>query len=308
MKVFYALWIPILKKCDLKAKDCNDCLCVKDIPNAPAYYFWGNVHPNTLDFILSYTTTGNRKDCKDAEFRCEENTRDGFIIYSLDITESDKCDDLLLEDLTVQMHHSIYHFIKSFFHTHIHHEKNADALLQGYFSDVPISFRNATDKYRIANHYLSIYDEKIACYYNDIHDEHDRAKSLVMGPWWTIGKGVRMYSKILIHGREALGEYGYCEFLMQQFPTNRRVQNQQTREYAKKLKEELENVTFEHNINTNNYSIKLGVGGILIGIGGVLISTFSVFQGYFSQTPKETEQLQDTISVTIQHQEQVHSK
>lgn len=74
MKVFYALWIPVLNRCDLKGNDCNDCLRVKDIPNAPAYYFWGKVHPNSLNFTLLYTTTGNRNECKDAVFQCEENT------------------------------------------------------------------------------------------------------------------------------------------------------------------------------------------------------------------------------------------
>ena len=54
---------------------------------------------------------------------------------------------------------AIYHIVKSFYHTHEHHETDEDSLLTAYTSPDPIAIKDPDNKALV--HYLQLYDEEI---------------------------------------------------------------------------------------------------------------------------------------------------
>lgn len=270
-KYYYALWIPVLKptRFDIIHRPLQKTL--QDSKEFSRYTIKGEMESGTLNFTLHYKE-GKRKVFQSLNFQCEDRWNVGILVYSIELTDSPK--NILEKVLRQKMPTFIYHYIKDFFHQHIHHHPSHDSLLHAYFSTSPLEL-SAANKKVIMEHYASRYLQKFNAYINNAQSIFETAKRNINSRL-AINKGIRLLENQLNEGREILGETDFCHALIQMGASHI------TKDIRTKIKEQTERIeklqqqiSFSYNLCTSSYGIKLGYWGIWFGAAGVMLSFVS---------------------------------
>jgi len=260
------------------------------------YYLWGKVDKKTLDFTLWYSPKDKQKNAKHLNFVCKDSCNHGFIIYSVELDDKDQKDTFLHPLRRGELIPSLYNYIKEHFHEHEHHCSSEDALLLCMWLEEPLSLKSLEHKHRIADFYLQLYEDKFRHSLEDIRGKHARILE-IMDDWRGTYKGLGQFQKALISGRTTLGEFEFCEFLMQHYTAGRREKNRAIRNTMDAFRRELENVNFDYGLCSDSYNARAarfgkwtGIIGIIVGLLGLAVSFFSLFKNDFSFIiPQEEE-------------------
>lgn len=274
MKFYYALWIPVLQNTDFKIIRHPKNRILQDSKEFPKYIIRGELEERTFHFSFFYKV-GKREDEKCLQFKCEDKWNAGFLIYSIEMNDTPK--DSLEERLQSKMPTFIYHYIKDFFHNHIHHHPSHDSLLYAYFSDSPLSFRSAVDKANIMEYYTSFYLQKFRAYTTNAQSVFAIAKQNINSRL-SINKGIRQLEFLLNEGREILGEAEFCNALMV-MGTSFIAKNirKDIYEYKEQIEALQQKISFAYNLCTSSYGIRLGYWGVWFGVTGIFVSAASIF-------------------------------
>ena len=282
---YYALWLPTLKSGAITFADSPGKRRIQDNGMWKPYYLWGEVDRTNYNFTLWYSNDDNRDHANQLNLTHGGHNNHWFIIYSVQLPDEDTDDDFLNLLRSRDMTASVYHYIKDHFHKHVHHDSKEDALLICLSSEAPLTLDTEEGRRRIYTHYLDLYDRKINNFLKDAIDDHARGRNLVNNVF-TAGKGISHYASTIRNGRILAGEYEYCEFLMKIYNTGRAQQNKEIRDKMVAIRKELEALSFDYQLCTNSFSIKLAVYGIIAGVAGILVSTGGIVYSCCSQTDK----------------------
>lgn len=278
-KFYYALWIPVLQKTCFEIIGNPKSKTLQDSKEFSRYTIKGEMEKNTLHFSLRYKE-GKKKVEKCLRFQCEEKSTTGFLIYSIELDDS--LDGSLEERLRSKMPTFIYHYVKDFFHKHVHHDPSHDSLLHAYFSKEPLSFKNHADRAAIMMHYASYYQQKFIAYTTSAQSVYATAKQNINSRL-SINKGIRQLEFLLNEGREILGETEFCCALMEMeagnIPKNVRRNIYELKQQIEDLQQ---HISFSYNLCTSSYGIKLGYWGIWFGGMGILVSAVSIYLTLYS--------------------------
>lgn len=272
MTVYYALWIPTTKAGNITFAEPPGRRKIQDNGMWKPYFLWGEVDRRTLNFSLWYSHSENKEQAQRLDLLHVGHNNHWFIVYSVNLPDGETDDGFLVNLKRDGMSHSVYHYIKAFFHRHVHHDSCEDALLKCMTSSIPLSLDTAEGMKNISDHYINLYDLKIRHFLKDAKDDYATAKKLVNN-MPTVAKGISLFADIIRRGRILTGECEYCEFLMQHYNTGRAQQNKQIRDTMKDIKHELDVISFDYQLCINAFSINLGLYGVLFGVVGILVST-----------------------------------
>lgn len=280
-KYYYALWIPVLKTTRFNIICRPTQKVLQDSKEFPRYIIKGDMDSQTLNFTLHYKE-GKKNAEKSLSFQCESRWKVGILVYSIELSDSPK--SILEEMLQQKMPTFIYHYIKDFFHQHIHHHPSHDSLLHAYFSKSPLEL-NAANQKAIIEHYASRYLQKFKAYTNNAQSVFGTAKRCINSRL-AINRGIRLLENQLDEGREILGETDFCSALIQ-MGSSHIAKNIRTdiKEQTERIKNLQQQISFSYNLCTSSYGIKLGYWGIWFGAAGILASALSIYLTMNSNVP-----------------------
>lgn len=280
-RYYYALWIPTLKPTRFDIISHPPKKTLQDSKEFPCYTIKGDMDSRTLHFSLQYKE-GKRKTEKSLHFQCEERWDVGILVYSIEL--SDSMTNTLERMLQQKMPTFIYHYIKDFFHRHIHHHPSHDSLLHAYFSSTPLPL-NAENKKTIMEYYALRYLQKFKAYTNSAQSVFDTAKKNINSRL-AINRGIRLLENRLNEGREILGETDFCRALMQMGASHvaKSIRSDIAAQTAK-IEELQQQISFSYNLCTSSYGIKLGYWGIWFGVVGIIASGVSIYLTVNSNVP-----------------------
>lgn len=249
---------------------------LQDSKEFSRYIIAGRMEKGTLDFHLSYREGKGKKE-KHLAFHCEDKCSTGILVYSIELDNF--AADSLEKSLQSKMPTFIYHYIKEFFHKHIHHHPSHDSLLQAYFSKEPLSLSEAGKKV-ILEYYAMYYLQKFEAHAGNAQSLFATARLNINSRWY-INKGIEQLEFILSEGREILGEAEFCDALLSMgagcISKNTRVSVKKT---TKSIQHLQQRVSFAYNLCTSSYGIKLGWWGIWFGGFGILTSIITFIVSY----------------------------
>ncbi|MDE7378299.1 MAG: hypothetical protein K2N13_04975 [Paraprevotella sp.] len=276
MTSYFVLWIPVVQKGNLKIINRNLAdVVLKDLPDVQELHIQGGIDTSTYNIKLEYWSPGEAK--RNYILKCTEKHPTGFIAYSVEV--DDDATDFVSVGLNSGFHKSYYHYIKGFFHNHIHHDKSEDSLLACYFSKTPISFSNKQTFKDIVDSYLDCYIQKlkgniseINNHLSDILDEISHGKNVT--------RNIKFIHSLIKNCYRVRGELGYCRFL-----SNTNI-NDSSKEKRKELKavcaefdNSLDNLLFwyNHYVSLVSYtaggkSLKWGIVGAILGISSLMVT------------------------------------
>lgn len=215
MTYYYALWILVLKKGipailrqTLPEKE------LKDLPEHNALIIKGTID-NSYDIRIAYRLSGENKE-KTLLFRSERRGNEGFMIYSLELSDSEE--DFFCKSLSCGMHSAVYHYIKGFFHKHRFHFDSEDSLLPAYFSCEKINWKSTDTQRNIMQTLIRYYSLKFTGYLNDWENGFYKAFEEIPKNKH-ITRNIYIFRDTLQISRNIFGEMEYCKFLMSSFPT-----------------------------------------------------------------------------------------
>jgi len=280
-KYYYALWIPVLKPTRFNIINRPPQKMLQDSKEFPRYIIQGEIDSITLDFTFHYKE-GKSKTQKSLAFQCEGRWNVGILIYSIEL--SDSPENILEKVLQQKMPTFIYHYIKDFFHQHIHHHPSHDSLLHAYLSNTPLEL-NAVNKRDIMEHYALCYLQKFKVYTDSVRSVFETAKRNINSRS-AINKGIRLLENLLDEGREILGETEFCHALIQ-MGTSHIAKDIRAgiKEQAERIEKLQQQISFSYNLCTSSYGIKLGYWGIWFGVVGIVVSILSIFLTINSSIP-----------------------
>ena len=268
---YYALWIPVLQKTSFTIIGHPQTKILRDSKEFSHYTIKGKMEKDTLHFTLIYRE-GKGKE-KQLQFKCISRCSAGILIYCLELEDNAK--DSLEEKLQSKMPTFIYHYIKDYFHKHIHHHPSHDSLLQAYFSEQPLSLKNAADKAKIMEHYIGMYLQKFKAHSYNAQNIFIIAKQDINSRF-SINKGIKKLEFILNEGREILGEAEFCCALITMEAVSIAKESRKSIFEEKQTIEKLQQqISFSYNLCTSSYGIKLGYWGIWFGVIGIFVSAVS---------------------------------
>lgn len=280
MKCFYALWIPILKRTEFKIIAHPRARVLQDSKDYPKYTIRGEIEEKSLDFSLFYKE-GKCKREKTLCFHCEEKCSEGFLIYSLELDASQN--DPVENGLREKMQAPIYHYIKDFFHCHVHHHPSHDSLLSVCFSCESLSWKKASDRKKIMEHYASLYNQKFEAFEEYMTLIYQDAKRKINSRC-LINRGISQLEFLLTEGRGILGEAEFYTTLMEMgagvLGKDTRKSIQERVERIGKVQRE---ISFSYNLCTTAYGVKLGYWGIWFGGIGILVSALSIIMSIYAK-------------------------
>jgi hypothetical protein len=279
--VYYALWIHNTKAGNITFAKPPKRRKIQDNEMWRPFFLWGKVDKETLNFSLWYSHTSNKEQARCIDLRHIGHNNHWFLVYSAELSDEETDDSFLANLKQNGMSNSVYHFIKDFFHQHVHHDACEDALLNCMTSNNPLSLDTVDGKNNISNYYIDLYDKKIGNFFKDVQDDYALAKRLVNNIS-SVAKGISLFADIIRRGRILTGEYEYCEFLMQHYTTGRAQKNKHIRDTMRDIEHELENISFDYQLCINAYSIKLGLYGVLFGVVGIFVSIGGMIHSYCS--------------------------
>lgn len=303
MKFFYALWIPVLKRTKFEIIAHPKPRILQDSKDYPKYTIRGKIEEKSLDFSLFYKE-GKCKEEKALQFHCEEKAAEGFLIYSLELDNNQN--DPIETGLKEKMPAPIYHYIKDFFHCHIHHHPSHDSLLRACFSGEALSCKSLADKKHIMEYYAGLYLQKFEAFEEHVTLVYQNAKWKINSRY-QISRGIKQLEFLLTEGRGILGEAEFCSALMEMsagiLGKEMRRKIQECMERIEKLQRE---ISFSYNLCTSSYGVKLGYWGIWFGVGGILVSAFSIVMSMCSG-PDYVPLTEHLDSVHLQQQRYIDS-
>lgn len=271
-RYYYALWIPVLQPTRFEIIGHPKDKTLQDSKEFSRYTIRGELEKGTFHFSLFYKE-GKKEKEERLDFRCEDKCNTGILVYSCEIDNPPA--NSLEERLQSKMPTFIYHYIKDYFHRHIHHHPSHDSLLHAYFSSQPLSLSNATDRVQIMEHYATHYLRKFRAHTDNAQLVFAIAKQNINSRLF-INKGIEQFKFLLNEGCEILGEAEFCQALIK-METDHIAEA--TRNALYKENEQIgklqQQVSFAYNLCTASYGIKLGYWGVLFGIAGILISVLS---------------------------------
>lgn len=306
MTYYYVLWIPVLKKGipailrqTLPEKE------LKDLPEHNALIIKGTID-NSYDIRIAYRLSGENKD-KTLLFHSEQRVNEGFMIYSLELLDSEE--DFFCKSLSCGMHSAVYHYIKGFFHKHRFHFDSEDSLLPAYFSCEKINWGSTDARRNIIQPLIRCYSLKFTGYLNDWENGFYKAFEEISNNKH-ITRNIYILQNTLQISRNIFGEMQYCKFLMSSFPTL--VPRKSKSEIQNTLSELIQlhdSIQFWYNHYVGKISFLDGRKGVRWGVIGVIISTVSILLTFYlefhapdiNKVSKQNERHQDSISVVTLH-------
>lgn len=266
---FYALWVPQYKEGEPNARKSKlDRAELRDRNEDPELWVSGEIETNTLLIRLVYTIGTNPQ--RTLVFQKTESSKEGFIVYKLNLDDSDN--DFLCNRLRTTMPKAIYHYLKEFFHEHQFHNIGDDSLLEAYFSEEQINLNDDNHLRNIMRVYLQSYIYK---YEGCVSLCRDRLYYVTKN----INDGVKISDshdelKMMIDNNQIVldGESMYCDFLINSFPYLV-DQNQLHRIYAQRneLARYDDRMQRLESTLTSQKSLKLGWIGLFASLIGAVV-------------------------------------
>lgn len=276
-KYYYALWIPVLHKTNFKIIGNPKPKILQDSKEFSQYIIAGKMEKGTLDFHLSYKEE-KRESEKQLVFHCEGKWSVGILVYSIEFNNPPA--NSLEKSLQSKMPTFIYHYIKDFFHKHIHHHPSHDSLLQACFSDKPLSLSSDANRKKIMEYYATCYLKKFNAHAHNAQYMFILAKENINSRL-RINKGIKQLEFILNEGREILGEAEFCHALTTMGASSIRKEiHTSISEIIESIHQLQQHVSFAYNLCTSSYGIKLGWWGIWFGGFGILTSIITFIVSY----------------------------
>ena len=277
MQCYYDFCIPTLKKGKGKPQILNRNPGEKklqDLPAQKALIIKGEIFPS-YDITLKYKHTTDR-DFNDLYFQAQKLTSEGFLIYKLELDEERIQNDYVCKCLSQEMHKAFYHYIKDFFHRHIFHAATEDSLLPTYFSQEEIHWQLATTRKQILEPIITNYSLKFSGYLQEWKDDLSLALCDICNNR-NISKNIGILRNIMRTNHDIFGEAQYCEFLLQNFPTEiSQKDKKEIRETVLSLKSLHEDIAFWYNHYTSRISFFDGRNGVRLGTWGIIVGVISL--------------------------------
>lgn len=261
------------------------------------YYLSGNVDKATLNFTINYKPHWfyiPTEKQKSLTFRCVETNSKGFVVYSVDLDESNN--DNFCRSFEGKMNPSIYHYIKGCFHHHEYHLRSDDALLSPFVKEEIISLKD--DERDILLFYLEQYKNKFEDFLIYNSKEFDCAKGKV-NMRFRLSNGIETIGKIINSGNQIKGERQYCEYLLKNASEQTWIPKDLRKainESNKHIDEFLSEVSNAYNVCTSGLGIKYGRWGIAFGVFGIVVSVLGIAYSMFHK-PNYQEIYNHTDSV-----------
>lgn len=297
---YFALWIPTKKAGTITAVPPPERKIIQDNKAYKPYFIWGELDKHTFDFTLLYSQRDSREDAQRLVFTCRERHQHGFIIYSADFQDDCSGDRFLSTIKANGLIPSVYNFIKEHFHEHEHHSSGEDALLLCLRLDELVSLKNDRDRFKVAEHYLELYGKKFNGFLSRIKWEMACANKLANNEISSF-KWVNMFRSYIRNGRTVMGEFEYCEFLMQHYHNGRREKNKAIRSTMESIRRELGNIKFNHEVCSDELNAKTARFGKRLGLISLAISLI-VSTGQIVQSCRSTNSSNQVLSTIIQEE------
>lgn len=270
---YFVLWIPVLQKGNLKIINQElDDVILNDLPNTPDLHIKGRIDNNTYNITFEYWFQNN--DRHKYTFEHIENKNTGFVVYRVCI--DDDATDFVSVSFRKGLHKSFYHYIKGFFHSHIHHDKIEDSLLTCFFSRVPITLNDKQTFKSVVDSYLDCYIHKLTGNVSEIRNHLcELLKEMSQGK--NVTKNIKFMHELAKNCYCVKGELGYCRFLSD---TNINVSSKwKRRELAAACAEfdsSMEELLFWYNHYLSLVSYTDGGKGLKWGVAGVMLGILSL--------------------------------
>ncbi|MEI8271561.1 MAG: hypothetical protein WCG08_02975 [Paludibacter sp.] len=294
---YCAFWIPTIYHLDNSA--CIQNNITKDISDnsAQKHHITVNLGANR-DIVITNNTGA-------LTLKYKVHSKNGIYLYEYEIDE--KSDTSLLF-ISMEMPNAIYHIIKELYHSHVHHEENADSLLRAFVSDQPIDIRTENNEALV--HYLTIYEKKFIAYSDQIST---LCNKLISNGNIVTKKHLNLngYKQIDKLCHNALGEALYCETLLNSKYTNSDNHliddsHNQQRIRILNIKNAIQNIKLiekrnlaEFNYRNTKIAFKNHTQGFIISLLSISLATISIYLTVRSfNTPKYAKEIietQDTI-------------
>lgn len=303
MFAYFVLWIPVRQKGDLKIINPKlDDIIPKDLPDALDLHIKGYIDRNTYDITFEYWLS--KEDKNTYIFKCLEKNPTGFIVYQVEIEDS--ADDYVSESLRNGLHKSYYHYIKGFFHDHVHHDKIEDSLLDCYSSQSPISLKDKQILREVVDSYLNCYIRKLRgivreaqIHLGDLLDEMSQGKNVT--------KNIKFLHALIKNCYCIDGELGYCRFLSN---TNINDSSRKKRQELAAARVEFDNAMdellfwYNHYMSLVSYtdggkSLKWGMAGVAVGVFSLVGTAILEYLSY--EQPTHERQLEYIDSLNRRH-------
>lgn len=272
---YCAFWIPTIYHSE-------NCPCIqnnisRDISDNASQRHHITVTLNTDRGIVIVNNTGTVK------LTYKTHSKNGLYLYEYDIDEES---DSSLLFISKEMPNAIYHIIKELFHSHVHHEENADSLLRAYVSNEPFDIKTENNPALV--HYLSIYENKFIAYSNQISS---LCNTLLSNSMIITKKHLNLggYKEIERLCFNALGEALFCETLLNSKYTNsdnhlsnidhnkQRIRILNIRNAVQNIKLiEKRNLT-EFNFRNTKIAFKNNTQGLTISIFSIILATIGIY-------------------------------
>ena len=260
---YIVLWIPRTSKSEIKIlRNSLKEEILRDIPNTQGIVVKATIQHN-YDIIFSY------RDELDFDFvnltlHCVSIDTRGYLQYQYEI--SDELNDYISLGLKNDFHKAFYHYLKSFFHDHLHHGDDEDSLLKPFISDHKINFDSVNDRKMIAKNYLESYIIKFDACANDTYRTTFDVVDLISAKK-DINKNVNSLGVRVRQNRLIFNEMVYARFL------NDTHKNDGIKEEAHRLEtafkffdREDANLQFWYNHYLNISGFRIGNIGLYVGI------------------------------------------
>lgn len=303
---YFVLWIPVLQTGDLKIiKTCLDDVTLKDVPEARDMHIKGSIAPDTFHITFEYWLQNEVRHTYTLE--CIERNNTGFIVYRVNI--EDEATDFVSESLRHELHKSYYHYIKGFFHSHIHHDKWEDSLLTCYFSQNPISLEDEQTFKNVVDSYLNCYIQKLTGTVYEIQNHlSDLLEEMSQGK--NITKNIKFIHELIKNDYYVKGELWYCNFLSETNINNSspEIQTEIKVAYAD-FNRSMDELLFwyNHYVSLVSYteggkSLKWGIAGAALGITSLVTTAVLESQNSRQLTNEEQFERIDSLNkVQITH-------
>lgn len=291
MTSYFVLWIPVLQKGSLKIINRElDDVVLKDLPDVQDLHIKGGIDASTYNITLEYWLSG--EDKRSYILECTGRHSAGFIAYRVEV--ADDAADFVSEGLKSGFHKSYYHYVKGFFHNHIHHDKSEDSLLACYFSKTPISLSNKQHLKDVVDSYLDCYIQKlkgniseINNHLSDVLDEMSQGKNVT--------KNIKFIHSLIKNCYRVRGELGYCRFLSD---TNKNDSSKEKRRELKTICTEFDSSLdsllfwYNHYVSLVSYaeggkSLRWGVAGAMLGILSLVVTAALEIRNSFQLSNEE---------------------
>lgn len=297
---YFVLWIPVLQKGDLKIINQKlDDVVLNDLPNTPDLHIKGSIDNNTYNITFEYWFQDN--DRHTYTFEHVENKKQVLLFIELCI--DDDAADFVSDSFKKGLHKSFYHYIKGFFHSHIHHDKIEDSLLTCYFSQNPITLNNKQTFTSVVDSYLDCYIQKLTGNVSEIR-KHLGELLEEMSQGKNVTKNIKFIHELIKNCYCVKGELGYCRFLSD---TNVNVSSREKRreltDICAKFDSSMDELLFwyNHYMSLVSYteggkSLKWGIAGATLGILSLTVTAVLEYRHSRQLTNKELLEYIDSLN------------